>query len=82
MNPEQILCVVEEAIKERPRTPAKKYHICMHEGKIKCMNCDHSMTKHPVFVVCNEMDLDKGFNAHEWGNLLHKIANYMIRNAL
>lgn len=77
MNPEQLSIVVEHAIKNRPLSPAKTFHICWFENELKCLPANHSTLPHTVFLHVRASFLDAGFTAAQWRELSGKVFKFI-----
>lgn len=74
MNPEQLLKQVEEAIKNRPASTAKRYWLYAHEGKILCLPVEPIPAGGQLLATLSHADIEEGFTERGWGQLLLKVA--------
>jgi hypothetical protein len=76
MNPEQMLNAVMECIKERTQLDAKRWVICWHKNRLKCLPANTVKNDGNIFGCFHVDDLNKGLTLEQWSDVAKKIANF------
>lgn len=74
MNAEQLLKQVEEAIKNRPVSTAKRFWVVYVDGEFRCVPVEAPTGKDTILATYSLDELDKGLTTKQWGTLLTKLA--------
>lgn len=74
-----MLNAVETCIEERTPLDCKKWVLCWHENRLKCLPSRAVKNDGNVFGEFSAEDLKQGLTNDQWDNLLHKIATFFER---
>lgn len=70
MNPEQLLTEVENAVKNRPDSPYKRYWLYRSGDKIVCEPIRPREKADVVLGQFGQTELEKGFTLRQWSQIL------------
>ena len=73
MNPEQLLKKVEEAIKSRAPSTAKRYAVCHNKGVFTCVPVAPPAEAGIALGTYTIKELTDGLTTKQWGTLLTKL---------
>lgn len=74
MNAEQLLNKIEEAIKNRPVSPAKKYWLIYRQGKIMCLPVAPPGPDAVILETLHSIDLEEGLTLKGWSKISSRLA--------
>lgn len=74
MNAEQLLNQVEEAIKNRPTSVAKKYWLIYRQGKIMCLPVAPPGPDAVILETLHSKDLEEGLTLEGWSKIASKLS--------
>lgn len=77
MNPAQMLSKIEDAIKNRPASAAKKFALYEEGGQIKCEPVIANPPETTLIGTYTPDELTKGFTNSQWSKIMNKLAGIL-----